>query len=354
MRSPLRFLLSSVILIALLLTGCATGNPPGGTSGDAPMPRTAATRTVTDMEGRQVEVPKTIESVVSIGSVPVINSLIFALGRGELIANTLPEWASSAGQWKYQYVFAPQITDAPLVQGADGPLTEKLLEMDPDVILTMEKAMIEPLEAVGLTVVVISVTSSLEMKNQINLLGEILDAPERAADYIEWYDDAVSRLADKVAAASADQRSALYLGHEGMRRPNIVSEWWIPAAGGLSVTADRTEQRLTFDSEQLIGWDPDVIFLISAGEVETVLADPQLQTMTAVKNEEVYVTPIAAHPWGNRTTEQPLTAFWAATKLYPDAVSYADLRAEAEHFYANIYRVDLTDEQLDEIVSGRR
>ena len=49
------------------------------------------TRTVTDMAQREVTLPAQIRKVATIGSVPALNSLMFAMGAGDMLVNGLPE-----------------------------------------------------------------------------------------------------------------------------------------------------------------------------------------------------------------------------------------------------------------------
>ncbi|MFV0253292.1 MAG: ABC transporter substrate-binding protein [Beutenbergiaceae bacterium] len=348
---------AALALIAVLaLAGCTT--EADGSTGETTAAEQApesSTRTITDMDGRTVEVPATIDTVATIGSVPVINGFLFAVGAGDKIVSGLPDWAADNPQWKYQYEFAPQMRDQETVEGPDGPLAEDLVALNPDVILTMSTDQAEPLEQLGLTVVVLQWYDDTDVKNVITLLGDLFGEPERAQAYTEYFDDAISRLSDLVAdEAASDPRTAIYMNPEQMSRPHLIAEWWISQGGGHSVTSEFTEPRFSFNTEQLITWDPDVIFVSSPAGVDQMLADSTLAPLTAVANEEIYPVPIGAHLWGNRTSEQPLTAFWAASMLYPDSVSYEDLLAEVEYFYTIIYDSDLTDDQLNEIASGER
>ncbi|MFV0405705.1 MAG: ABC transporter substrate-binding protein [Propioniciclava sp.] len=352
MRRTLRWLAVTMTLAMLILTGCTQTAIP-----EAPTTPTAAptSRTITDMEGRQVEIPTTVKSVVTIGSVPVLNSFIYAVGRGDVVVNNLPQHFVDRQQWKYQYVFAPQIETGPQVEGSDGPLTEELLDIDPDIILTMQPDSVEPLEDLGLTVVVLQWFDDTDVKNVIELLGDILGSPEGATAYTSYFDDSVARVNQAVKTAAADSpRTAIYMNPDGMSRPHLIAEWWISNAGGTSVTADQTEPRLKFNAEQLISWDPDVIFVSSAKNVDEVMDDPRFVGLTAVKNSEIYVVPIGAHLWGNRTSEQPLTVWFAASKLYPDAVPYETFTTEVGTFYADIFNAELTPDQVEEIASGNR
>ena len=76
------------------------------------------TRTVTDMAQRAVTLPVQVRKVATIGSVPVINSLLFAMGAGDMIVNGLPGLFARQQRWKYQTVFAPTMANKPQTAGA--------------------------------------------------------------------------------------------------------------------------------------------------------------------------------------------------------------------------------------------
>jgi iron complex transport system substrate-binding protein len=334
-----------LIALAVLLSGCAAG----GTTGSV-VPQT---RVVTDMEGRTVEVPSEIARVVTLGSVPPINSFLFALGKGDVIVNDRHErWGD---RWDYQYLFAPGLKGQPQTQNADNaPLVETIVELDPDVILTMSPELVEPLEAIGVGVIVLQWREPTDVTRVVDLLGDLLGVEDRARAYSEYFDSTIVDVADLVdEVPESERRSALYLSHEAMTRPHLIGEWWIAQAGGLSVTAGTTLEVQPIDVEQIINGNPDVIFAPSPEEAQAIYDDERLAAITAVANREVYPLPIAAHNWGNRTSEQPLTVYWAASKLYPDLISDEALTAVVEDFYREIFRTELTRDQIAEILSGR-
>jgi iron complex transport system substrate-binding protein len=79
------------------------------------------TRKVTDMEQQEVTLPAQIRKVATIGSVPPLNSLMFAIGAGDMLVNGLPEPFSRGLRWKYQAVFSPAIVNKPKMQGPSRP-----------------------------------------------------------------------------------------------------------------------------------------------------------------------------------------------------------------------------------------
>ena len=54
-------------------------------------------RTVIDMAGRTVTLPAHIERVAAVGSVPVIHSFIFTMGKADTIVNGMPLFAQGRG-----------------------------------------------------------------------------------------------------------------------------------------------------------------------------------------------------------------------------------------------------------------
>lgn len=86
-----------------------------GSMGALALPRLgiAADRTVIDMAGRRIELPARIARTVTLGSLPVINSFVYAMGEGGTIVNGLADFARA--HWKYQTVFAPNVASRPTI-----------------------------------------------------------------------------------------------------------------------------------------------------------------------------------------------------------------------------------------------
>ena len=72
----------------------------------------------------------------------------------------------------------------------------------------------------------------------------------------------------------------------------------------------------------------------------------------AVKSGKVYVVPVGAHTWSNRTAEQPLTVLWAVETFHPGRLKDLNLAAEAKRFYRDFFDHDLADAAVTEILSG--
>ena len=97
----------------------------------------------------------------------------------------------------------------------------------------------------------------------MTLLGDVFDKPAVAERYRRYFDDTLARVTAKVRRLPTSSRpTVLYFHPETLTQPRLIAEWWIPAAGGISVTNDgRTAESRTFSLEQVILWDPDVLIV---------------------------------------------------------------------------------------------
>lgn len=313
----------------------------------------ALARDLTDMAGRTVTVPDEIGSVITLGSVPVINGFVMATGNGDKIASNLPPRFIKSGRWVYQGVFAPQIPGNPQVHDAEGgPDLEAILTLDPDVALTFARDVADLLEANGVPTVLLRVQNPDEVKATVALVGEMFGNETIGADYTAWFDGTLAEVESRLAGAS-ERPKVLYLNPANMTQPHLVAEWWITAAGGDSVTNDgRSEETLSLTTETVLAADPDILIVGDPADVPRLKDDPTLSQMRAVQEGRILVAPMGAHIWANRTVEQPLTVLWAASHFHPDLFPEAELTEKVRDFYATFFKTDLTDAQIQAILSG--
>ena len=338
------FIVLSLIALLAFTCGCA-GQEQATDSG---------TKVVTDMAGREVVIPKNIDTIVTVGdSVPVLNTFMFAMGQGDKIANGLSD-SSIQGRWKYQFVIEPGLRNKPRIQGGVDVNLEELMKINPDVAFTMNMASAEKLEKNGIAVVYLSWANAEDVKDVMRVLGEVFGEQERAEKYAGYFDETVARPGKVVASLPDDQRpKVLFCNYKSMSAGLQIAEWWIEKAGGIAVSKnDRVEEEMKFDLEQLLVWDPDVIILSSPAGIDQVYNDTRLSGISAVKNGEVYASPKGAHAWCHRTSETPLMVLWTAKTIYPEQFKDLDMEAEVMAFYKEIYDCEITRDQAAEILSG--
>ncbi|MBM3547573.1 MAG: ABC transporter substrate-binding protein [Alphaproteobacteria bacterium] len=313
----------------------------------------AADREVTDMAGRKVKLPAKIERTVTLGSLPVINSFVYSMAEGGTIVNGLADFARA--HWKYQTVFAPNVASKPTMQQPNRePNVEAIMHAKPDVVLTMHREHVETLASRGVPVVFLSWQQPEEVKECMRVLGEVFGKPERSARYQRYFDDTMARVSAAIAPVAAARRpTVLYFQPSNLTQPRLIAEWWIPAAGGVSVTDDgRQTESKTFSLEQLVKWDPDILIVTEPKDVELVKKDRVFSQLKAVKSGKVHVVPVGAHTWSNRTAEQPLTVLWAVETFHPGRLKDLNLAAETRRFYREFFDHELPDAAVTEILSG--
>lgn len=348
------FLVNAAGAAAIASLGCAGLAGCSGNSGDAGKTEDQApkTRTITDMVGREVEIPAEVKTIATFGSVGVLNAFVECMGKGDLLANEMPASFTKSGKWAMQYKFAPQIKDAPLLETADGIDMEATLKLAPDLCITMMEDMAQQLEENGLATIVLTWNDTEDVKTAVTLMGDVLGAEDRASEYNQYFDDMVKKASDTTKdLPDADRKSVIYGDVEALKNPHIISEWWIAAAGGKSVTKDdHKKNSLEYTREQLLSWQPEVIFS-SNTDTAAIYADANIADLPAVKDKQIFVVPTVAHVWGNRTVEQPLTVMWAMNRMYPKLYAESDLKKDIRDFYQRFFEYNMSDDELDSIVN---
>jgi len=316
------------------------------------VPTWGASRLLTDMAGDTVAVPARIERVATIGAVPVLNGLVFAIGEGRRIANGLPEFARKP-RWGYQTVFAPHTARLPTLQNADRtPNLEALLGAAPDAVLTMDRASADALRRAGLPALYLAWRRPEDVKNAVWLLGRLFDRPQAAERYTARFDETLATVASRLHGVGTRPR-VLYFSPKTLTQPHLVVEWWIRTAGGESVSDDGREvESRSFTLEQMLAWDPEILIVSSYEEAEAVRRETRFAELAAVRAGRILVAPCGAHTWGNRTSEQPLTVLWAASQFHPEAFRDVDLVAETQRFYRDLFGTELSAAQVREILDG--
>lgn len=313
---------------------------------------TTATRTIVDMAGREVTIPTDIEKIGTLGSVGVLNAFVELMGDGSKIYNAMPGRFATGANWKMQYEFAPQIASGPLFESGNEILIENILEADPDVCFTMTKDTAKYLEEHGVACVYLEWKDTEDVKKAVKLMGEILNKEDMAEKYITYFDDTVAYASSLTSSLKdEDKVTVLYGDPISFSQPHVIAEWWITAAGGISVTNDgRTSNSLTYTMEDLLEWNPEMIIVTSGKLIDEIKANSNYSEIEAVKNNNFHVIPSVAHVWGNRTVEQPLTVLWTLHHLYPELLSREELKSRIHDFYSTFFLYDMSDEQISAII----
>ena len=134
---------------------------------------------------------------------------------------------------------------------------------------------------------------------------------------------------------------------ETMDAAGVIS---VSVESGLSDSGKNTVVTL----EEVYNWDADVIFCNEYTVTEYVLSHKKWAALTAVRNQRVYTLPIGATRWGHHGSMEPhMAALFIAQLLYPDQFADIDMEEITYEYYKKFFRMDLDDETIGKILSGR-
>lgn len=318
-------------------------------------PGTSLARQIVDGCGRAVDIPDHIERVVTAGGTPALNAFLCALGKGGEIVNGLPP-GLHGGQWKYQGVFAPQVESAPVVSSMGPSWTpdlEALMALPNDLVLVESAATADMLAGRGFPAYCLAWHGPEAVSEAITHLGEVLGAEKQATELLASFQANLARVARATADIPAKERvKALYIRAEGLMIPMVsTARFLIEKAGGVyAAPADLSLEHPRISPEQLLAWDPDVLFVFNKNEIATILSDPRYSGLSAVKRRAVQAVPFGMHGYTHFTPEQILAVLWMGKALYPQHFSDLDMMAETRNFYGRFFGKELSDAQIQEIL----
>jgi iron complex transport system substrate-binding protein len=352
-----RFLLFVLCATLLGVSLCRAASPAG---------EKAATRIVTDMANRQVEVPAHIHKVLSMS--PMGTILIYTLDPSLLLGWNYPP---DAGERAF---LAEPYRDLPTLGGWFGKDNtgnlEKIMQVHPDVMISMGDAFaIAQAERVqGQThIPVFILDGRLErLPEAYEKAGELLGSATRAAELAAECRRTLNEIQQKVANIPQDKRRRYYYaeGPKGLETEpgGSMHVEALNFAGGVDVaTGLQGEQgygRSPVSMEQVLRWNPEIVISVrdhtsAASEFyKTVWTDSVWQLVAAVRNREVYEAPPYPFSWLDRppSANRIIGIKWLANLFYPEIFRY-DMRQETRRFYETFYHVRLTETQLDELLA---
>ncbi|HCW51490.1 MAG TPA: hypothetical protein DGR79_05420 [Clostridiales bacterium] len=328
---PALFLPVALVLsLALLGAGCSQGQDAGRTV------------TVTDMAGRTVEVPAQVDRVVGVGAGAL--RLIAYLDAVDKVVGVEDIEKRDRNR---PYVMAhPELADLPSIGPMHGGEAESIVAQEPDVIFwaytTAREA--DDLEAkTGIPVVVIDYGDLGERRTvlyeALRLMAEVLGRQDRAEDLIAYIEETVADLARRTAGMPEERRPSVYVGGIGFRGAHGILSTepsYEPLAfvDGRNVAAGLGPEHAMIDSEMLLEWDPDIIF-VDRGGLSLVLDDlrrPEFGHLRAVRDGRLYGLLPFNYYTCNYTTVLA-NAYYIGTVLYPARFANVDPEAKADEIY---------------------
>lgn len=334
----------------------------------------ASARTVVDDNGDKVDVPEKIERAVVANIFPFASAVAVYTGRGDVIVGMHPSSWAAAKSGLLGEVFPDVLkADHDFMKGAALNI-EALMALSPDVVFVnaADRRTIAMVRGAGLAAYAVSTTKwdydpmathAAWMKDLAELFPEADAAGKRAAA-IEAESARIRALVDERTQRAAEKPRALFIVRMDERQivtsgQRFFGDWWIRTAQGINAAHDIAGENANavVSMEQVYAWNPDVIFITNFTPVMPQdlvngrVPGQDWSEVAAVQTGRVHKMPLGFYRTFTPSAETPLTLLWIAAKLHPEAFADVDLRSEAKTFYKNAFGLDLTDRQVDAILS---
>ena len=327
---------------------------------------TAETREITDMAGRKVTVPtaENIESVFSAG--PVAAIFLYMVAPDKLLG------------WNYELndveksIILDKYQDLPNFGMGDAVNYEAVIAANPTIAINSGKindTMVSDCEALSesLGIPVVAVDNELNNSAEaFRFMGELLgveDHAEELAQYAEQVFTDINALSDipeekKVSVYFGNGEDSLETAPRGSQHAQILDAINAVNVADLELGDG---SRVQISAEQLLAWDPDVIVVngepkadkSGSSAAEDILSNPDYASLKAVQDQKVYGTPNAPFSWVDRPAgpNRLIGMRWFSALIYPEYIK-CDINEEIHKFFDLFYHVDLSDEQLENVLKG--
>lgn len=359
-----------LVMSVSLLTGysetkAATEEPTQSAEQDATQ-ETAETREITDMAGRKVTVPaaENIESVFSTG--PVAAIFLYMVAPDKLLG------------WNYELndveksIILDKYQDLPNFGMGDAVNYEAVIAANPTIAINSGKindTMVSDCDALSesLGIPVVAVDNELNNSAEaFRFMGELLgveDHAEELAQYAEQVFTDINALSDipeekKVSVYFGNGEDSLETAPRGSQHAQILDAINAVNVADLELGDG---SRVQISAEQLLAWDPDVIVVngepkadkSGSSAAEDILSNPDYASLKAVQDQKVYGTPNAPFSWVDRPAgpNRLIGMRWFSALIYPEYIK-CDINEEIHKFFDLFYHVDLSDEQLENVLKG--
>lgn len=351
-------LMAAILLCAALLLSMTAGC---GTSETGAL-QSAAEETVvfTDSLGREVELSADIERYAVTG--PLAQIVCFALYPDGMAA-LASDWSAEAALYiDEDYYNLPVLGQ---LYGGSGDLNrEELAKANPQVIIDVGETktdLEDDLEGIeeqtGIPTVHIAMDTA-STPEAFRMLGELFGMEEEAETLAVYCAEIYGEMEDIMEQVGDDRTTVLYclgdLGCNVICKDSYHSEVIDLLSDNLAVV-DTPSSKGTgneVDFEQILKWNPEVIFFAPQSVYSVVADDPLWQELDAISSGNYYEVPYGPYNWMGfpPSVQRYLGMMWMAKILYPEYATY-DLEEEVTRYYELFYHCELTTGQYQDLVA---
>lgn len=326
---------------------------------------TAGSKNITDMIGRSIEIPASVNNVVATS--PPMTTVLYMIAPDKLKAVNF-QWTDD----ELEYV-PSQYQNYPVIGGwygtQDGSY-EEFIAAEPDIIIESideggdgDLSTVEERQEKFGTIPVIAVKDTTNVEKigeSITFMGEVVGAQDKAKELNDFNNKYLDIVHDKSSKLSDSDKKTVYYaqGDDGLQTnpSHSTHGQLIDLIGGVNVADSlgqgNTTTGVQVSMEQVLSWNPDIIITNDQEFYQKVYSDPNWAKLDAVKNKEVYVSPQSPFKWFDRPVgaNMIIGVPWTAKVIYPDQYKDIDMVAATQEFYSNFYHIDLSNDDVKQML----
>jgi iron complex transport system substrate-binding protein len=331
-----------------------------GVAGIALAPGAAHAATVTDGAGRAVPIPARMARVFPAG--PPAAIMLYTLAPELLLG-----WPRANRPEECEFML-PDICRRPEVGRLTGRGNTANLEvvtaLAPDLILdvgSVRETFVSLADRVqqqtGIPYALLD-GRLVETEKAYERLGALVHRNGEAAERARYVAETKRTILGRIAQVPRDRRPRAYYarGPRGLETglAGSINVEAIEFLGAINVAAGLRGGLTNVSLEQVLLWNPEVIITIDQDFAAAVRADSDWRAIAAVRSGRVHLSPKLPFGWVDfpPSVNRIIGLWWLARMLYPGQFS-EDLAPLTRDFYARFYHVNLTDEQIARVLSGR-
>jgi len=328
-------------------------------------------RKIVDTAGREVTFYKPVERIIT--REPDTARIVIALGDGDKIVaseqavksclcpttfETFEEGCLSC----YSSILGGKLADLPETSTRYDIYYELMASLTPDVIITSGTTNVQDFEnKIGCPVVVAGgdgwiYSRESGLYGMIAVIGDVLEREDEAEELIGFVESKIDMVSSVTETLDDGDKPLVYFAPRGATlgfydpkegrdfTRTVTSYNPLNIAGGKNVASEAEGSSINVGIEQIIAWDPDYILVAcSAPEnieaVEWIKASADLQSVTAIKNGDVYN---CFYPYcrGTPPDRSLFNMIYMAKLLHPEKFQHIDLEAEGNEIFKAFLGVD--------------
>lgn len=352
----------------------------GESEGEEPV--SPAVRTVTDVWNRQVEIPYEVKSIICLGSMaPRLGAYLGVTDM--MIAAEDTDIAAMSVRYDYGPVYHDVLKRLPSAgpgggSGENNGYAEKIIELQPDVILAGfdEDGAEELQRQTGIPVVSVRYRTQGFIDDgfhrAMRVFAETVGAKERCEEVLNYVEGCREDLKERTKNVPDEEKPRAYTGavtfngrhgfaftyvnfpaFTAVDAVNVADAFLESRTKEAADTAARTgtayigSDGFEADLEQIIRWDPDIVFL-DPGNMDLVNDEYRnnpgfFDSLRAVQEGQVYTMP-STNSAGPNITYLLINAYYAGIVMYPEQFRDIDLREKAGEIMEQMLGEDFFDE----------